>query len=347
MNHSTKTRRTGGTQLPEPELQALNTILASFRAWKPFQEHTHELCRITDKQQQKASELDLSEIENSTQVWLDTANSAETAGAITPAHCFFVRVSAVERVHFHRSLEGLYKPDLAGIVRRMNAIEQREGLNVDEYWPIGEGPEDWEELGDQYSQVMNTKFEETLREYGLEDIADLYRDDRESYDARREQGRRVIFENIPELEQLSALQKQFEAEAEICAEGGAYHAAGVMIGSAIEAALLFTFLNHRDDALKARDRLPDRDRPKRANPKKWSLREFAMVADEAGWLPDFRVADGTIRSRLLLDMMRSLRNLTHPVCQLSDMNFPDIQFAYTDAKAAYTLLKWHLTNLHP
>ena len=49
-------------------------------------------------------------------------------------------------------------------------------------------------------------------------------------------------DDVPELERLSVLQKQFEAEAKICADGGAYHAAAVMIGSAIEAALLFCLL---------------------------------------------------------------------------------------------------------
>ena len=141
--------------------------------------------------------------------------------------------------------------------------------------------------------------------------------------------------------------KQFEAEAEICAEGGAYHAAAVMIGSAIEAALLFACLNRPDDALNARGRLPDAERSKRPNPKSWALSELVIVANEARWLPDFEVADQMLRSRQLLDMMRNLRNLVHPGRHLSSKRTADIKSAYTNARAAYILLKWHLANLCP
>ena len=296
--------------------------------------------------QRKNAERDLSETDD-TRVWLDTVGSAETAGALTPSHRFLLRVSTLERVHDRRILEGLYDADLTGIETRMDAICQREGINPDESWAIGEGPEDWEELSNQYSHVLDTKFEEVLREYGFDDIADLYRDDRESYDAHREQGRRLVIEDIPELEKMSVLEKQFEDEAAICAEGGAYHAAAVMIGSAIEAALLFACLNRLDDALNACGRLPDAERPKRAKPKRWTLRELVIVADEARWLPDFEVADQMLRSRQLLDMMRNLRNLVHPGYHLSGKSTADIKSAYTNARAAYILLKWYLANLCP
>ena len=342
MEDSTETRQTGGTELPKQVWQALNNLRARCRAWDQFQEHAHELKRITDNQLQKPLDSDLFKVETAAQVWLNAAESAETAGVFASSYCFLLRVYAVERVYESRCSGGLYNADLAGIKARMDAISHREGLTDDEYWPIGQGPKDWEELADQYSQVLDGKFEEALREYGLNDIADLYHMDRESYNALREQGRRLSFEDIPKLEQLSALQKQFEAEAEICAKGGAYHAAGVMIGSAMEAALLFTCLNHRDDALNARDRLPDGKRPKRTNPESWKLHELVMVADEAGWLPDFEVAEGTIRSRRLLDMMRFLRNLVHPACHLSDKKIAEIKCEYTSAQAAYTLLKGHL-----
>ena len=68
MGDSAKTRRTGGTRLPEPVSQALNTILSSCRAWFQFQEYAHELLRITDNRLQNALERDLSEVETTTPV---------------------------------------------------------------------------------------------------------------------------------------------------------------------------------------------------------------------------------------------------------------------------------------
>lgn len=302
------------------------------------------LKRIRDNQLQNSSELDMRDVETATQAWLNTAEAAETAGAVSSSHCFLLRVFAVERVHEKRWFAGLYNADLADITAHMDAIRRREGLDDDEYWQIGQGPEDWEELNEQYSQVLDVKFEEALREYGLNEVADLYDKDREKYDQCREQGRRRVFEGIPKLEQLTSLQRQFEAEAGICAKGGAYHAAAVMIGAAMEAALLFACLERLDDALVARGCLPDQERPKSANPEDWRLYELAMVAMKAGWLPDFEVSEGTILSRRLLNMIRHLRNLVHPARHQSDDWDCDVKFAYTNAEAAYTLLKWNLAE---
>ncbi len=284
------------------------------------------------------------EDETATRAWLDTVESAERAGALSPPRIFLLRVYAIERIHDRRVHEGLYA-ELEVIVEKMDTIRQREGLNDDQFWPIGQGPEDWEDLEHQYTEVLEARFEEALREFGFDNIADLYHTDRKSYDARREMGRRLLIEGIPELERLSTVQRQFETEAGICAKGGAYHAAAVMLGSAIEAALLFTCLNRRDDAGNARSRLPDDKRPERANPKRWSLHQLAMVAEEAGWLPGFNVGPATLQSPPLLDMMRNFRNLVHPRCHLSDRRIADVEREYDNAQAAYNLLKWHLATL--
>ena len=303
-----------------------------------------ELKRVRDNQRQNAAGRDLCEVETAARASLDTTQAGEAAGALSSSYCFLLRVTAVERVHDERVFAGVYNSDLADIDAGMDAIRQREELNDDEDWPIGQGPEDWEELNEQYSQVLHLKFEEALREFGLNDIADLYHEDRKEYDARREQGRRLIFEGIPKLEQLSTLQRQFEVEAEISAKGGAYHAATIMIGAAMEAALLFACLNRPDDALNARNCLPKRDRPKSANPEDWGLSALTRVAGKAGWLSDVEVAEGTILSRRLIDMMRYLRNLIHPARHLSEDWNGDVESSYTNAQAAYTLLKWHLAE---
>lgn len=300
-----------------------------------------ELHRISKIGAANAPERDLASIEAEARAWLDTVDSAETAGRLEPSHRFLLRAWTVERVHDRRTMDGFYS-ELADISARMDAISEREGLHEDEYWPIGQGPEDWEELSEQYSQVLDEKFEETLREYGLVDMANLYCQDREAYDARREEGRRLVVEDIPELEQLGVVQQQFEKEAEICADSGAYHAAAIMIGAAIETALLLACLNHRDEALNARHRLPSGRRPKGESPKKWRLEDLVRVADEAGWLPNFEVEDGTLSTRSLLDMTRHLRNLVHPVRHLSSRKFPDVERMYANAHAVYILLERHL-----
>ena len=342
MNNLTERRETSGTQLTEPEMASLNAILASCRAWILFQEHAHILNRMVADEKENISVHELSAVENRTQVWLEMVKAAESAGVLDSSYRFFLRTYAVESVHEQRIIERVYETDLADINVRMNAIQKREGLDDHEFWPIGEGPEDWEKLSDEYSQVLDEKFEEALREFNLNSMADTYRTNREGYDEIREQGRRATIDDISELEELSDSQKLFEAEAVNCAKNGAYIGAAVMIGSAIEAALLFACLNRRKEALSARGRLPNSKRPNSGNPTKWRFYELVEVAAAAGWLPDFKVMDGILRSHPLVDMMRQLRNLVHPSRYISKKISTDVESQYASAYAAYILLRRHL-----
>lgn len=344
MNQSAKTQQRNSTHLSDSELLALVTLLSSGRAWYQFQEQYKNLRRTREIQKKTAPKSSQSKAETRARAWIEWMESAEDAGVLAPSHRFLMRVHAVETVHDERCFNGSYDEDLASINAQIDEIRLREGLDEDEDWGIGEGPEDWNELNNQYEKILDMKFEETLREFGLNDIANLYRDDRETYDARREEGRCLVFEDTNELETLSTLHKQFEAEAEICAQGKAYLAAATMIGAAVEAALLFACLNRRNDALEARDRLPRNKRPESANPKYWRFAELVQIAREAGWLPDFEVEDEILSSHALIDMVRHLRNMSHPARHLSDKGVPDVEHRYKNARATYVLLKRYLVE---
>lgn len=117
-----------------------------------------------------------------------------------------------------------------------------------------------------------------------------------------------------------------------------------MIGSALEAALLFACLTRIDEALAARDQLPKSERPNRKKPMRWRFSELARIATEAGWLPDYVIGDRRVSSRSLVDTLRNLRNLAHPSRHLTDAVFRDIRGEYEHAQAAYNLLKRHLAE---
>lgn len=329
------------TSLPELELQAIHTLLAIYRAKEQFRGHAEELHRHRRSRLQNRSRA-LAEDEEATRLWLDTVRWGEASGGLTPSYCFLLRVQAVENLHERRWIDGLYDDDLQDIQAGLDAIQQREGLEDDAYWPVGQGPKDWEALGADYDKVLDAKYEEALREYDLHEIACLHRWNRAVYDERREQGRRLIFEDIPELERLSGLLRQLEMEADICVGGGAYLAASVMIGSAIEAALLFACLNRAVDAEYARTKLPDGKRPNSKDPKTWTLNELARVAEQAGWLPNFQVGNMMLLSPGLVEMVRQNRNLVHPARHISDGGMADMRRSFEEAQAAYTLLKRHL-----
>lgn len=86
---------------------------------------------------------------------------------------------------------------LAELGCRMLEIHRRESLQDEEFWPIGEGPDDYQRLSDEseelYEKVHDTVFTTVLRRYRLGDIADLYENDRDRYDALTERGRKLVF----------------------------------------------------------------------------------------------------------------------------------------------------------
>ena len=202
MDDSTTDDQKDDTTLNEQEAQGLETILRRSIAFEQFRVFGQELQRTSQNEGFVKNQRCLSDIEAEAKVWLDTVDWAEAAGMLDPSCRFLLRLFPIERVHEERWLGGLYESDLGDIKARIEAIRERAGLDDDEYWPTGEGPEDLEELEQQYSGVLDRKFVETLREYGLDDIADLHHMDRKTYDARREQGRRSAFEEISEEEQI-------------------------------------------------------------------------------------------------------------------------------------------------
>lgn len=101
------------------------------------------------------------------------------------------------------------KDTLARLSSEMEVIRRREGLSEDEFWMRNEGPADYEKLEDQYGQVLekieDTVFTFALRRYHLDEQANLFEQDRLTFEMHREIGRRVIFhprEDAASIEKL-------------------------------------------------------------------------------------------------------------------------------------------------
>ena len=226
----------------------------------------------------------------------------------------------------------------------MRIIEEREGPDEFMSWSEGEAAEEWYQLDNQYDEILDVKFEETLREVGLEDMADLYHVDRTAYDARRERGEVLVNCKTPDLYKLSSVQKHFESEADACVQAGAYLAASVMLGGAIEAALLAACLNDPCATQAARASLSGGDRPKREDPKRWTLKNLVNVAFSAGWLPDFGTDDFVLMSEPVADAIREFRNSVHPSRHLMPGGGRYFKHAFRKSRAGYVLLKWQLAK---
>ena len=320
--------------------EALKVVLRADSASDQFSIQAHEIQRRFRTRMGNVDKTSLSEVEQEARDMLELTDNAQTAGLLDPELRFLNRASAIEDVFDRRMMEEYYEEELREITSKMRAIEKREGLGEFEYWPIGQGPEDYEELNKEYDLIFDKKFEEALREFGLQDMADLYYNNREVYDAKREKGRRIVIQDISDREILESLQEQFEKEAECCASCGAFHAAVVMIGSAVESSLLNACLKYKEIALEAKKRLSKEKHPPTNNPKDWGIVHLASVADEAGWLPRYKVEDVEILSASsLIQKIKRLRNLVHPGRHLSNKNVLDVKGSYDVARASYLLLR--------
>lgn len=83
-------------------------------------------------------------------------------------------------------------PRLEAISCEMEQIEEAHGLTEDEYWPIGEGPEDHRALDARWNEAADAIIAETFRAQGEGAMADLFEGDRAEFDRRFEVGRRFF-----------------------------------------------------------------------------------------------------------------------------------------------------------
>ena len=325
-------------ELDEISVTALDTILRADIALDRYKIQTHELHDRIKNHSNNVSSIKLPEVEEETRNWLEIIYNAELAGLLNHEIRFMQRSFAVERVFELRWIEGYYDESFREISSLMEIIETREGLSEDHFWLKGQEPEDYRWLQEKYSLIWDRRFEDTLREFELNEMADLHQNERAGYYTLRENGREIIHDPPAELEFLQTIRKKFESEAERCAESKCYHAATIMIGSAIEAALLYTCLKSSNEAQSARKRLPDKERPS-SNPKRWRLVDLALVAEEAGWLPNYKI-EGIefLNTASLIKKIQLLRNLVHPGRHLREKNAIDVEGSLEVAKASYVLL---------
>ncbi|HKH46862.1 MAG TPA: hypothetical protein VKM72_19560 [Thermoanaerobaculia bacterium] len=178
----------------------------------------------------------------------------------------------VEGVHEGRIMDGRYDDDLQPILKSMREVEAAYGLSEEEYWPVGEAPEEYERLRYQYSSVLDSHFALTLREFGLDDLAGLHERDREEFDRFRERGRRSVFHQDELVPALRDIVVRYEEDARRAASAKAYSAAVTLLGAGVEGLLLIRCLRSKHKACRIAQELPNRKRPRCAEDlTKWTF----------------------------------------------------------------------------
>lgn len=284
--------------------------------------------------------------------WLDTIAAAQRAGRLQEPALLYLKVMAIDRVEFYRSIHEGHSPEFAALEsaleERMTEVRVKHDLPEWAWWPPGEGPPDAEELTREQMRLHDRRLVHILREFGLFDEAKLLEKDPAEFHRRCELGRRASVEGLSDVEVTDALREQLYKEARASALMAAYHAAAAMVGAATEAALLSRCLRSADSISDVVKQLPRRQRPKTFDPRCWQFSEMCRVADRAGWLPDFQVGEFKLTGDGLINMVRELRNMIHPAKQLRQAtgrrhSMMVVKPQYEDALSAYELLVRHLS----
>lgn len=252
----------------------------------------------------------------------------------------------VMRIHEDRWFEGAYDSELDPISDQLKAIEAEHGLTENEFWMRGEGPRQHRKLNGLYERTLDLKAAETLREFGFDELADMFEHDRAEYDRLNERGRRAVFHAHEYTAALRDVVARYEAEAETAARGGAYSAANTALGAAVEGMLLLRCIRSPKKAARFAARLPRKQRPNSpSEPSSWTFAQLIEVCLAAGWLPAIETAYAAYSPAGMAHLIRHLRNNVHPakVARLRPWTETD-EREYRDTKAFYVLLKASLSG---
>jgi hypothetical protein len=116
------------------------------------------------------------------------------AGALDHDEAFFHLASAIMGL----APEPADHPELRRLSAEMAAFNRAEGLADDEYWPLGEGPDDYEALRVEWDRVHDQTIADTFRAYDEVEMADLYQNDNNTFHRRYDRGRKKIFGPLPD-----------------------------------------------------------------------------------------------------------------------------------------------------
>lgn len=254
----------------------------------------------------------------------------------------------VETLNEERWLDGTFENELRRIQEQIDALDKESGLPQNHYWPRGQAPEEFQNRYDaleaQYSAVIESHFIAALREFGLDDLADLRESDTKEFDRLRERGRRSIFHKDEHVRVLKDIVVRHEEEASRAASAKAYTAGVILIGAALEGLLLIRCLRSKQKAIRAAGTLSRRQRPLPSDdPTKWKFETLISTCLSAGWLPRISTEYAQYAPASLADILRNMRNLVHPGRCMRESPWSETdERDFKDAEAIYVALRSRL-----
>ncbi len=282
---------------------------------------------------------DLPALEDRAKLYIKIAQARYAAGDISEHELTFHRCYSIEvQIHEARCSNGAYDSILKPISEKMRAVEKSYGLSDDEYWPLSEAPEEYLELSREYDLTMEHKLLEAFCEFEAEDLRDLYLNDPNKFYKLHDAGRVAIFQKN-EKAKFKSVAIYYENEARAAEEVGAFLAASVMLGSAIETRLILTCLENDEHVRKTLDNLGLTNRIlKSKNPITWTLETLIKVCSTAGWIPNYDTGEYIFSGDAMIKFLKSSRNQVHPKIKLKNKGLVVGEEQFKDIKYAHQLL---------
>jgi len=260
---------------------------------------------------------------------------------MTKHEYFYWAAYFVEAVLEKRWTDGKYKNEVKPISQAMDDIERQHGLQPDEFWPLGTGPEEYIRLNSQYEALYDAKFLETLREFGLDNLADLKEQTPQEFERLCERGRRSVAHRDELALAIRDVVLLYEEDARRAASVKAYTAAVTALGAGVEGLLLLRCLRSSQKASRiAKNKLPKRLRPRSPDDHTtWTFETLIEVCLKAGWLPPVDTSVARYNPAGLAHLLRRMRNYVHPGRRARERPWLETdEREYQDANAIYVVL---------
>jgi len=314
----------------------------------------HVLDRLEQQVHGEQLLFDLSQSRKKTVIWqdikevrayIDFVRALYVARRIARHEYFFYVSMPIERVHDDRWMEGVYS-EIDTFSSRIEAVERKHGLKEGEFWPLNEGPKEYQLLNQEYNLYYDYKMVETYREFGLDTIADLYDSNRKEFDRLHERGRRSVFHKDETVVILKDSILHYEEQAQQAASSGAYLAAVTALGSGLEGLLILLCLQSIKEAVGVASTLSSRKRPPKKtlnDPTKWTFDQLIEVCLAAKWLPNIETPYVEFIAAGLAHKLRLMRNNIHPGRIVRERPWWEAdERDYKDAEDIYRALVAHI-----
>lgn len=256
--------------------------------------------------------------------------------------------SPVESINEARCFEGEFDDELWNIKQAIEAIDKQSGLRPNQYWPRGQAPDEFRDQYDllekEYCAVIERRFITALREFGLDDLANLRQDSREEFERLRERGRRSLHHESENILALKDIVVRHEEDASRAASAKAYGAGVILLGAGLEGLLLMRCLRSKKKAMLVASALPRRQRPQSPDdPTKWTFETLISTCLSAGWLPRISTKYGHYDPGAIADILRNMRNLVHPGRCVRETPWSETdERDFRDAEGIYVTLRTRL-----